>query len=189
VRDFTVIDAVTKSIAGLLTAHFVLSGKQVKIEPDPPNEVARDRQSVSLWLYRVSRNADVLNEPRVRISDDELERPPIPVDLHYLLTPRCTVTETVHRYLGRILQTVNDTPILRGAALSAPLDAGDVVHLTLEPVSIEDLTRLWTSLGDPYQVGLCYCAQLVRVPSAHEPLATAPVKRRETHYEQIVEAP
>jgi hypothetical protein len=188
VRDFTVVDAVTKSVAALLKTHFVLSGGQVSIVTEQPDEVPRDRQAVSLWLYRLARNPDVLNEPRERIGDGELARPHLPVDLHYLVTPRCTVTETIHRYLGRILQTFNDTPILRGAALAAPLDARDTVRITLESVSTEDLTRLWTALTEPYQVALCYCAQLVRVPSAHEPLATAPVKRREIQYEQIIEA-
>jgi hypothetical protein len=186
-RDHTVIDAVTKSLLALLTTRFVLGGAQVTIHAKPPDEVSRSDNAVSLWLYRVARNPDVLNTPPARLSDSEVLRPPIPVDLHYLVTPRSVLAETEHRYLGRILQTFNDRAILRGPDLLAPLDATDALRITLEAVALEDLTRIWTTLSEHYQPCLAYCVQLVRVPSADEPVLTPPVERRETRYEQIVE--
>jgi hypothetical protein len=187
-RDHTVIDAVTKSLLALLSGRFLLGTTQVTVHAKPPDEVARSDNAVSLWLYRVARNPDVLGAPPPRLSDDELLRPPIPVDLHYLVTPRCKLAETEHRYLGRILQSFNDHAILRGPDLLPPLDATDALRVTLEAVALEDLTRIWTTLAEHYQPCLAYCVQLVRVPSAHEPVLTRPVERRETRYEQILEA-
>src|SRR3954452_2470701 len=58
----------------------------------------------------------------------------LPLDLHYLLTAYSTAPEFEHRILGRVLQTLETTPVLTGPLLGggggwAPHEA---VHLQLD---------------------------------------------------------
>src|ERR1700692_1912893 len=79
---------------------------------------------LSLWLYRLIRDEQTLNRPPVRPSPTTIRRPPLPVRLHYLMTPIISGAtgggnpETEQHVLGRVLQTFNDKPRLSGADLS-----------------------------------------------------------------------
>ena len=44
-------------------------------------------------------------------------------------------------------------------------DGFERVKATLEPVSIEDLSKLWTALTLPYRVGAVYCVSVVQIES------------------------
>jgi hypothetical protein len=190
--DHTAILGATRSLRRLLEDHITshpqlqVSGQSIPIDVRSP-DLLTGGNSVSLWLYRVSRDPDTLNAPPRRVLPDLVARSPVRVDLYYLVTPHTDDESTAQTLLGRVLQVFNDHAVMGGAALQAPLDpARDELHITLEPLSLEDQTRLWTSLDRPYRVGVAYCVSLVAIESDHQPRKGVPVAVRESRYEQIV---
>jgi hypothetical protein len=152
-----------------------------------PKDLGTTSREVSLWLYKAARNADLLNRRPERTVDNQVPRHPMPVDLHYLITPMDRDPAGRHEALGRAIQTLNDHAVLRGADLKPPLvDGQDQLRVMLEAVSTEDLARIWMALSMPFQVSVSYHVQLVSIDSDHEPVSTAPVLDRRTAYDQIV---
>ena len=120
--------------------------------------------ALSQWLYRVQRSPGVLNEPRgARAS----------LDLFYLVTPICESAEGEQALLGMVLKTLDDNPILAGALLAAPLDpASDELRVLPEAVPLEQITRLWNALDEPYRLSMSYRVQLVHDTSAYRAAET-----------------
>ena len=58
-------------------------------------------------------------------------------------------------------------------------------RLSLEPHSLEELTRVWDALKEPYQLSVSYHVQVVEIDSDREPLEVAPVGAKDTEYYQI----
>ncbi len=195
--EFTAIRAVSRTLQALLQAHITNSPdpqlRNVPIDLSSPREM-RDAAApntgpngISLWLYRVTRNGDLLNEPPVPV-DDQLPRQPLPVDLFYLVAPITRTPENEQALLGRVLQVFSDHGVLRGSDLRDDL-AGEPteLRLTLETLSLEELTRVWSALEESYQLSASYRVQVVRIDSGHEPLRTSPVRTRRARHDQVLE--
>jgi hypothetical protein len=190
------ISGVTDSLVGLLDTHITQSGdsqiKGVPVSDGSPKDVREDlgttHRGISVWLYRVTRNPDLLNAPPTREAADELPYHPLPVDLHYLVTPLAGDRDDEQVLFGRVLQVLNDHTIIRGTDLvSPPLDPERVeLRVLLDTLSLEDLTRVWNALQESYALSIGYVVQVVEIESHHEPRHTSPVVVREDGYHQIV---
>jgi hypothetical protein len=130
---------------------------------------------VSLWLYRLVRDEQTLNRPPQKSAPDRIRRQPLPVRLHYLVTPIVTsaagapAPETEQTVLGRILQTFLDTPMLSGAALAGPFEGTKVeLAVRLETLPLEEITRVWDSLERSYRLCLSYEVGVVAIDSLRE---------------------
>jgi hypothetical protein len=161
----------------------------VGIDLRSPKEMrAVNAQGVSLWLYRVVRNGDPLNRPPRRINATQTDYTGFPVDLHYLITPIVQDPSDEQALIGRVLQVLNDYAILKGATLLGTLeDSGQSFRINYDPMSLEDVTRIWNSLQEPYQTSLTYEVTLVTIDSQREPQEGSPVLVRELGTSQIVD--
>lgn len=115
-------------------------------------------------------------------------RRPLPLDLYYLVTPlRRDDPQSEQALLGRIMQTFHDHSLLTAADFRDSLqgESGEL-RLTLEMLTLEETTRVWSALLEPYQLSACYHVQAVAVESDHPPVQTPPVVAREAQYKQIV---
>jgi len=195
--EFTAVRAVSKTLQSLLQDAITNSPdpqlQNVPIDLSSPREL-RDAannnpvNAISLWLYRVARSGDLLNAPPERV-DDQLKKQPLPVDLFYLVAPITATSDNEQALLGRVLQVFADHAILRGTDLKDDLEGETTeLRLTLETLTLEELTRVWTALAEPYQLSASYRVQVVRIDSEIEPTRVLPVHRRRTHYQQIVGA-
>lgn len=109
---------------------------------DPPASDA----SLVLFLYRIAANADLRNTPHtspVMAADDVpvVYDRALPLDLHYLLTVGAkAISDELGGLdlLGAAMQALEETPYLVGAAVG-----GDVVRVTLDSVSNDDMSRIW----------------------------------------------
>src|SRR5690242_16053551 len=72
---------------------------------------------VSLYLYRVTVSANRNLPPRVG-RDGRRSRPPIPVDVHFLVTAWAGDAIRQQRMLGFAIRTLEDTPILPAGVLN-----------------------------------------------------------------------
>jgi hypothetical protein len=197
VSEFTAILAASKSLKALLDAAIAASTDpelpQVLVDLRSPREMRGTAQApargVSLWLYRVVRDADLVNRPPDRPTRDTVGRHPLPVDLHYLVTPLHDRPEGEQALLGKVLEVLNDRPVLRGSDLRLPLEAGvDELRITLETLSLEEITRTWEALEESYQLSVSYLVQVVLIDSAQGPLEVRSVDERRSTYTQIVGA-
>jgi Pvc16 N-terminal domain len=193
--DYPVISAVSQTMRTLLTQNITQSSdsqiKNVPIELLSPREMEDNQENlgVSVWLYRVSRMADLLNEPPQRISLTQIVRTPLPILLYYLITPVATDPLTRHALLGKVLQVMNDHAILRGADLQGILQGTtDQLRVVLETLSLEDLSLVWDALSEPYQLSVSYMVQLVSIDSAEQPVKTSLVIEKNAQYTQILSA-
>jgi hypothetical protein len=154
------------------------------------------QEGLSLWLYRIERDEQTLNAPPQRVAVDRLRRPPLPLRLHYLATPivdnieHANGPELEQTILGVVLQCLYDHPLLRGALLQDDL-AGSAteLHVRLEPMDLEEITRVWDALDRSYQLSASYEVGVVPVASALEPSEGPPVRVVATEHGVIVGAP
>jgi hypothetical protein len=191
--DYPVISAVSQTLKSLLTANITQSTdsqiKNVPIELLSPRELQDKNESlaVSVWLYRVARMSDMLNEPPQRVAPNLIAATPLPLLLHYLVTPISGDALTRHALMGKVLQVLNDHSIVRGADLQGILQgATDQLRVALEALSLEDLSLVWDALSEPYQLSVSYVVQTVSIDSALEPVNTTPVLQKQTVYSKIL---
>ena len=175
--DFRVIGDVDQTLAGLLSdaidaeapLQALLAAAPDRIVFDSPGVLiqANNNTCVSLFLYRVSENPDLKNRPPVRVSPHLMRQPPLALNLHYLLTPLLKNTHQSHWLLGRLMQELADRAIVRGSALAGGLrDNAEELRISLESLSLEELTKLWTTFGAPYRLGVTYEVRVALLDSA-----------------------
>lgn len=168
-------DAMASDIGPSGLASFFTGTTTVSLET-PHEMIAAGRQGLSAWLYRVSRDDNRLNDPPVvrtlPSGRTEIVPPPLPLRLHYLVTPIATESpETEHRILGRSLQLFHTFPVLAGAMLRSDLAGSDAeVHVHLEALGLDEITRVWEALEGSYQLSVSYEVTLANIDSAANPL-------------------
>jgi hypothetical protein len=131
--------------------------------------------------------AEMLNEPPERRSATQMARTPLPVLLHYLVTPMAADPLTCQTLLGRVLQVFNDRSILRGADLQGTLqNSTEQLRVNLEALTLEELSLVWEALGEPYQLSVTYLVQVAKIDSDLELTKSSPVLEKEATYSQIL---
>lgn len=171
----------------------LFDGGGFTVELATPSEMGADANGVSLWLYRVLRDDTRLNDPprlRPRLDGDiEVLPPPLPLRLHYLVTPLATkAPDTEQKILGRVMQLFHTRPVLAGAALQGDLAGTDAeLNVRLESLALEELTRIWDALEGSYQLSISYEVTLARIESVVLPLRASPVESVVPGYAAILE--
>jgi hypothetical protein len=169
----------TKFQADLLLSGFFGGGMVVSLAtPQEMNE--KPAEGLSVWLYRIIRDEQRLNDPPVRISVSELQPPPLPVRLHYLITPvtnqQTGDPETEQLIVGKVLQLFHSQSVLRGTDLQAEFSGMEIeLRVRLEPQSLEEITRVWEALEGSYQLSLSYEVSVVNIMPELEPEQVSPV--------------
>ena len=191
--DYTVISAVSTTLKEILQQNITvnpdpeLNGVEIYLLSPKEMQDAGNSVGISVWLYKVSRMAEMLNEPPERISPNQVARVPLPVLLFYLVTPITGDPETRHTLLGRVLQVLNDHAILRGADLQGSLAGStEQFRVNLEALSLEELSLVWEALSEPYQLSVTYLVQVARIDSDLQPVKSGPVIEKESAYSQIL---
>ena len=150
---------------------------------NPEEFEQQEQEGVSIWLYLVERDPETLNRPPRRIAIDRILPRPLPLRLHYLVTPQVNYRAREHAaeleqlILGKILQVFHDESSLAGARLVNTL-AGQPLEffVRLEPLSLEQITRVWEALDRHYQLCVSYEVTVVPIDSASEPAVIVPVE-------------
>jgi hypothetical protein len=173
----------------------VLGGTMVVTHNNPEEMRANNIQGLSVWLYRVERDDQLLNAPPTRPQPNRLLPTPLPLRLHYLLTPVVTIDPAFpavspgleQELLGKVLQQLYQHPVLRGVDLRDTLTGSEQrLTLRLEPMSLEEITRVWHALQRPYQLSLSYEVTLALIAPETQPSVSSPVTIAEPKYSVIV---
>lgn len=173
------------------TSPFQTRGMSVRLNT-PFEMTDNNHEGVSIWLYRIVRDDMRLNDPPIRPTPLTLRQPPLPLRLHYLVTPITSRAndgdpETEQYLMGKILQLFQSHPVLRGVDLQAELAGTDAeLHVRLETLSVDELSRIWDAIEGSYQLCVSYEVAIVNIESAIEPERVAPVTAVLPEYGLIV---
>jgi Pvc16 N-terminal domain len=126
---------------------------------------------VSIFLYRVTVSTVRRNLPPKIGVDGKKYRPPLPLDLHYMLTPWAKTAETQQLLLAWAMRALDDTPTLSSGYLNnfdpddEPFGPDETVDIVFDPTSIQDMLNIW-EVGKPnVQVSVNYVARVVPIDS------------------------
>lgn len=143
---------------------------------------------LSLYLYQVLPNAHLNNRPLVPVSPGEQRYPPLSLDLFYLLTPLSTSPEDNLVILGRSMQILAANAIVQASFLDSDLrPSRPEVRVMINPVNLEELTRIWNAFNQSYQLSVCYQVHVVSIDTARAPEEGPPVVERLVDVHQIVQ--
>jgi Pvc16 N-terminal domain len=180
--DYGVLAAVSGALRGLLWEAFdpdpaILVNSEDEIVFSNPKEAAGDpAHKLSLWLYQVCENEFLKNDPPERVNGDSLRFTPLPLNLHYLVTPMSSTDDAAdHLLLGKSMQVLYDNSIV---LLRDPgANFFEELHITFARLTLEELTRIWESLQEPYRLSVAYQVRVARVDSLREQPAARVVDR------------
>jgi hypothetical protein len=142
---------------------------------------------ISLYLYRVVVNASRRNFAPTTGPDGKRYRPPLPLDVCYMLTPWGPTAEVQHRLLGWAMRELENTPILPSSLLNHYVQEVDTfrpsetVELICETLSIQDMNALWDGFKvgkTNQQLSVIYIARMLLVESDIEMAEYSPVQTR-----------
>ncbi|MFN3981204.1 MAG: Pvc16 family protein [Caldilinea sp.] len=160
------------------------------VRPDGPNSGVPE-VGVNIFLYQATPNVAWRNHDLpTRRSDGSLnQRPEIALDLHYLLTfyGDETLLEP-QRILGSAVRALHTQPVLtrqeiRSAVAATAFLAGsdladevETVKFTPQPLSLEELSKLWSVLFQTtYTLSIAYDASVVLISADSQPSMAQPV--------------
>lgn len=192
---FEAIGGVSATLRTLLRDRMELPGgvslPSLRVSVSAPQAEGEDSDRdprINLFLYRVSESAALKNqEIPGREAGGGYGRPPLSLELHYLLTAygsTSTIDEEIadetlgHFLLGSAMRVLHDTPVVgdglvttRLPPLGQPILHASLaseferVKLTLDPLSLEDITKVWTALTRPYRLSAAYRVSVVQIES------------------------
>ena len=151
-----------------------------------PRQMRGVEQGLSMWLYRVERDDTRLNDAPVRRpmpgGGVEIVPPPLPLRLHYMMTPLVdSGPDTEQRLLGRLLQLFHMQPTLSGAELRGDLTGTDArVPVRLEALSLDESSRVWEALDGSFQLAVSYEVTLANIDNLMRPAGTPLVESLHT---------
>lgn len=191
---YTALRATTETLIDVLAQHLEndeelrdffnpVDGGTMVVTASTPQEMATDNAAgLSVWLYRIDRDEQLLSHPPRRVAFDRIEKRRLPLRLHYLITPIVDAAQNgsgpgmEQAILGKVLQTFHDHPLLSGALLSDDLvGTGTEIAVRLEPLGLEEITRVWDALEASYQLCISYEVSVVTVASDTEAADPVPV--------------
>jgi hypothetical protein len=147
-----------------------LVGSEAAIVFANPTATASDSANrLSLWLYQISENEFVKNQPMLRGNNHTTAQfPPLALNLFYLVTPFAPSGEADHLLLGKTMQTLYDHASV--PVRDADDDIFEELRITFCRLTLEELTRIWEALREPYRLSVCYQIQVMRIESRRLPV-------------------
>lgn len=183
------IAAVTQTILGILSDAVPNDFAGAVFEPlqmadfQKPRPLSND-EGISMLLYRVAVSPLQRNlQPRTE-TNGRTVRPPLPVDLHYLMTAWGRTPPRQQRLLGWCLRMLEDIRGLTPSLLNhyggpeIVFKANETVDLVYEPLPTTELASLWDVLKPNLHVSIGYVARMIYIESDVEIAAGAPVQTR-----------
>lgn len=198
--NFLAIATVTTVLSQMLQG-----AVQVDVPGAAVRNVRPDRDvpsmGLNIYLYQVSynsawRNADL---PTRSGNATLVQRPQVALDLHYLLTfYGSEATLEPQRVLGSAVRTLHAHPLLSRSQIAAVIDdlvtadpdhylrrsnladQIDLVRFTPLPLSLEELSKIWSVFFQTqYALSIAYQCSVVLIEAEETPRSALPVRERQ----------
>jgi hypothetical protein len=146
----TAIRDVGETLIELLRNDPIVTIPAAQIALLSPAEANANAVRLTVFLYSISPAAEYRNEleiPGVALDDEAVSSP---VNLYYLVTAFSALQDPTSRsldaqlLLGQAMRVFFDNGILTGSLLRGDLPRDEELRLSLQPITIEDLTRIWS---------------------------------------------
>ena len=185
------IAAVTATLEAMLNPQIQDEGGAIVTLGRPENTTL---PRVNLYLFQITPNTAWRNSDLpTRSSDGQLvQRPRVAIDLHYLFTfYGDDKSFQPQKLLGRVLLAMHTQPIFPrkliskvtsehlSLAASNLADDVELIKFTPLPLSLEELTKLWSVFFQtPHALSVAYLATVVLVEGEDPPRSSLPVQER-----------
>ena len=170
--DYTIIYYIEKAIIALLENKLSTLDPTLTVTNDSPADIQMEKssQKLTLYLYRIEENSHMKNLPREKQDHSHLKRQSLYLDLFFMLIPYAGDKFEEHKILGRAMQALHDRSILKSTdaevAGTVFADLDEEIHITFEPITIDDHTKIWGALKDePYKLSTCYKVTTAKIDS------------------------
>jgi hypothetical protein len=166
----------------------------VSIGPPPfspkDNEPRKEEPRINLFLYRVDQNGFLQNQEIPGRGGGGYGHPPLSLNLHYLVTAYGNAEKNTgsngtahfddtiaHYLLGSAMRVLHEVPTVTNelASVRAPSgvpilhrslrDGYERIRLSLEPLTLEDVTKVWTALALRYRLSAAYLVNVIQIES------------------------
>jgi Pvc16 N-terminal domain len=145
--------------------------------------------SLNVFLYQTIVNAAWRNMDMPRqVRPGETGSPPLALNLHYLVTAYgrddTDGNALSHRVLGGAMSVLHDHSVLGAQEIANALPNNDLaeqierVRITPLPLSIEEMSKLWTTFQTNYRISAAYEATVILIDSRNPVKSALPVLRR-----------
>jgi Pvc16 N-terminal domain len=145
--------------------------------------------SLNVFLYQTIVNAAWRNMDMPRqVRPGETASPPLALNLHYLITAYgrddTDGNALSHRVLGGAMSVLHDHSVLGAQEIASALPNNDLaeqierVRITPLPLSIEEMSKLWTTFQTNYRISAAYEATVILIDSRNPVKSALPVLRR-----------
>jgi hypothetical protein len=179
--SFRVINDVTRALGTLIESQVRLTIPAAEVTLLPPGDTLPEKTGVNLYLYRIQESPFTRNDPwpgtRTRPPSTQ---PALGLQLHYLLTPlgkasegNAQVGDVAHTVLGIAMLTLHENPILNRTHVNGfdadvslsdyLLNCYDEVKVTLSSISVEDLSKIWATINQPYRLSVAYEVSVIEL--------------------------
>ena len=170
-------------LGGDLTKQFVVAN----LPPHKVRDAHPSQNVVNVFLYRTDLNAAWRNLPlpsQTKAGEDG--PPPLALNLEYLVTAygEDDREDAAHFFLGQAMRVLHDRAILPRAAFKSVLPKAKVhlqieqVTITPKPLSIEELSKLWSILGTQLRISATYLVTVLLIDSRAATKSGLPVLTR-----------
>jgi hypothetical protein len=182
-----------------------LDGGQATVSAVPPDQLSvrgpNAKLGLNLYLHRVTLNQGWRNVglPSRDSAGQRIDNPPLPVDLHFVLSAYGTKELQPETLLGHGMQAFQHHPILTRGQLKALLRpelaasglAGQIEQLRIVPESIvgQEASELWSSFQATYRPSFYYGVSVVLIEDATPTRASMPVLTRGERVPSVQEEP
>jgi hypothetical protein len=157
--------------------------------PDRARAASNNANQLNIFLYQALPNAAWRNmDLPGRVNAGETGMPPLALTLHFLITAYGRDNDLVQPFslqlIGKAMNVLNDHAILLAKEIKDALPGNDLyaqlehVRLTLQPLSTEEIYRLWSGFQTPYRTSVAYEASVVLIDSTRRVKAALPVLTR-----------
>jgi uncharacterized protein DUF4255 len=193
VSDFHAIGGVSATLHALLRDRMELPNNLADVPvtvatpvPDPLDPGV-EAPRVNVFLYRVTENAFLKNQEIPGEGNvGAYGHPPLSLVLHYLLTAygsKATGDDhtfderLAHFLLGSAMRVLHDYPVITEdlktvrPTSGVPILDGSLlgeferVKLCLDPITLEDVSKVWTALSVRYRLSAAYTVSVVQIES------------------------
>lgn len=166
-----VIANVTETLVSVLTAGVAgLSTPPTVVPHDLRTDPGTTQTQLTVFLFEVKEDSSARNRPIRRTpaggtNQVEIQKPEMSLLLRYLITPWGPDRNNDQIILGRVLQVFYDKPILSGSDLAGGGLAGTdtSLKLTVAPLTLEERTRVWQAVNQPYRLSITYEVRVVNI--------------------------
>jgi uncharacterized protein DUF4255 len=199
VSTYKSIAGVSQSLVNLLGDRMVEPATITLAPPDVTVEQTGDTR-LNVYLYHLSENGFLKNqEIPGEGHPGAYGRPPLSINLHYIFTALAH-TETVgdadmkaQLVLGDAMRVLHDYPVVSAnlMQLKSPgktildlslLDEFEQIKLTLQPKSLEEISKIWTALPQVnFRRSVVYEVSVVQIESQQERTSGPPVRQRRVY--------